>query len=748
MKGDILETTQRFYHCPLSGGASARASIYDMVMRNSAFICAVACLVAAVPAFGQPVDTIQNTRGRAGTSLDGAWQYLLDPYEAGYYDFHMKPIADGGLGSNRVTANKGDEYELAFTDLTPTLQVPGDWNTQRPELLWYEGTVWYRRIFDYTPKEACRQFLWFGAANYQAIVYLNGKKVGEHAGGFTPFQFEVTGKLRERGNAVIVKVDDQRKPDAIPMNMTDWWNYGGLTRGVKRIEVPETFIQDYVVQLEKGSRDRIAGWVRLNGSKKHQKVTIRVPEAGASTVAETDDSGDARFAFPATVTLWSPESPKLYNVEIAAESDHVADRIGFRSIETSGQKILLNGKPVFLRGVAMHAEAPVRSGRVFSDAAARVPLTWAKELGCNFVHLAHYPHHEVMSRLADEMGLLVWSEVPVYWAVQWESQAAYANAEHQLTEMIMRDKTRASVVFWSVANETPLGDARTRFLGSLAAKAHELDPTRLVTAATLPHNSDPKTITIEDPLGKYLDVLGCNEYLGWYDGGPSKPDTITFKTVYDKPLVMSEFGAEARYGRHGDVETAWTEEYQANIYRHQLGMLQRIPFLQGMADWILMDFRCPRRFLSGIQDGYNREGLISDRGDKKMAYSVLTTFTSRPRDKQLTSLFPDQRLRVEHMLRREDLLRPARIGFELDADEVADLAVNTVADVASKLLARADPGEFRFPGKSGLPTASRRHARRCPPGAPWRGGVCRNGQSSEYPPYPHTSSGAQNAGSS
>jgi beta-glucuronidase len=588
-------------------------------MRLSAFFFTVAL-------FGQQVDTIQNTGARGGVSLNGAWQYLLDPYEAGYYDFHMKPIADGGLGSDRTPKDKGDKYELAFNALTPTLQVPGDWNTQRPELLWYEGTVWYRHTFDYTAVAGHRQFLWFGAANYHAVVYLNGKKLGEHIGGFTPFQFEVTGMLKDRGNAAIVKVDDTRRTDAIPMNMTDWWNYGGLTREVKLLDVPETFVQDYVVQLEKGSQNRIAGWVRLNGSKKHQKVTIRVAEANTSMAVDTDDAGLARFAFPANLTLWSPENPKLYAVEVAAETDRVADRIGFRSIQTSGQKILLNGKPVFLRGVAMHAEAPFRSGRVFNQADALALLTWAKELGCNFVRLAHYPHDEVMTRLADQMGLLVWSEVPVYWAVQWESQAAYANAEHQLTEMITRDRNRASVVFWSVANETPLGAARTKFLGSLAAKVRELDNTRLVTAATLPHRTDPNTITIDDPLGQHLDVLGCNEYIGWYDGGPAKPDTTTFKTAYNKPLIMSEFGAEAPFGRHGDDDTAWTEEYQANVYRHQIGMLGKIPFLQGTAAWILMDFRCPRRFLSGIQDGYNRKGLISDRGEKKQAFFVLRDF--------------------------------------------------------------------------------------------------------------------------
>jgi beta-glucuronidase len=597
------------------------------------FAAGASLLMAAIGSFAQPSELIQNAGARQQLNLNGQWQALLDPYEAGYFDFHMNPIRDGGLGSNRTPTDKSDRYELAFTPLTPTLSVPGDWNTQRPELLWYEGTVWYRREFDHQAPAGSgprRLFLWFGAANYHAVVFLNGKKLGEHTGGFTPFQFEVTGQVRDRGNAVIVKVDDQRHADGVPTTMTDWWNYGGLTRGVKLIDVPETFIQDYMVQLDKGSRNRIAGWVRLNGARKRQKITIRIGEAGVSGTAETDAAGFARFTFPANLTLWSPEEPKLYDVEVAAETDRVADRIGFRTIETSGSKILLNGKPVFLRGVSMHAEAPFRSGRVFSEADGRALLTWAKELGCNFVRLAHYPHDEVMTRLADQMGLLVWSEIPVYWAVQWENPEAFANAQHQLTEMITRDHNRASVVFWSVANETPLGDARTKFLSSLAGQAKELDATRLVTAATLPHYSDPRTITIEDPLGKALDVLGCNEYLGWYDGGPTKPDSITFKTVYDKPLIMSEFGAEAPYGRHGDEDTAWTEEFQANVYRHQLGMLQKIPFLQGMAAWILMDFRCPRRFLSGIQDGYNRKGLVSDRGEKKQAFYILRDFYQSP----------------------------------------------------------------------------------------------------------------------
>jgi len=595
-------------------------------MRNSVVILFA---LAAAASRAQPIDTIQNAGARQGASLNGRWQAIMDPYEAGYYDFHLNPIKDGGLGANRVPADKGDKYELTFLPATPRLQVPGDWNTQKPELLWYEGTIWYRREFDYTPPAAPgRQFLWFGAANYEAVVFVNGKKLGQHEGGFTPFQFEVTGLLKNRGNAVIVKVDNRRHPDAVPPTMTDWFNYGGLTRDVKLVDVPETFIQDYEVQLEKGSLTRVAGWVRLNGTRRRQKVAIRIAEANASVSVETGEDGYARFAFPATLSLWSPENPKLYEVSIEGETDRVRERIGFRSIATSSTKILLNGKPIFLRGVAIHAEAPFRSGRVFSEAEARTLLGWAKELGCNFVRLAHYPHDEAMTRLADEMGLLVWSEIPVYWAVEWENPAVYAKAERQLAEMISRDKNRASVVFWSMANETPLGDARTKFISSLAVKARELDATRLITAATLPHTGKPNTILLDDPLGKVLDVLGCNEYIGWYDGPPDKADRTSFETVYDKPLVMSEFGAEAPAGSHGDEDTAWTEEYQANVYRHQVGMLRRIPFLQGTAAWVLMDFRCPRRFLAGVQDYYNRKGLFSDQGEKKEAFYVLRDFYS------------------------------------------------------------------------------------------------------------------------
>ena len=324
--------------------------------------------------------------------------------------------------------------------------------------------------------------------------------------------------------------------------------------------------------------------------------------------------------------LWSPERPKLYAVTIESGSDRVPDRIGFRSIEAKGRSLLLNGKPVFLRGVSIHAEAPFHAGRVYSEADARTLLQWAKDVHCNFVRLPHYPHDEVMTRLADEMGLLVWSEIPVYWTISWENAETLRSAEQQLTEMISRDKNRASVILWSVANETPRGDARLKFLTTLVERARSLDATRLITAALETHYADPRTIVVEDPLGKFLDVVSCNEYVGWYDGLPEKIDTITWQTPYEKPFILSEFGADAQADRHGDDLTRFTEEYQANVYRRQVAMFRRIPFLNGTIAWVLVDFRSPRRPLAGIQDFYNRKGLFSDRGERKSAFFILRDY--------------------------------------------------------------------------------------------------------------------------
>ena len=587
-----------------------------MYIRGSLLFLTLLMLVPCVRA-----QLITNTEGRKTTSLNGQWQVIIDPYESGFYNYRYQP-SDNGYFKNAKPKNKSELIEYDF-DKSETLKVPGDWNTQSDQLFFYEGTIWYKKSFDYQRKPNTRLFVYFGGANYFADVYLNGEKLGQHEGGFTPFNFEITNRVKDTDNFLIVKVDNKRRRDAVPTLMTDWWNYGGITREVKLIETPQTFVNDYFVQLQKGSRDRVTGWVKLSGDKLNQRITVRIPEVGVSKAFTTTAVGIATIDFTANLKLWSPDDPKLYEVFIDAETDQVREQIGFRSIETRGTDILLNGRPVFLRGVCIHEEAPLRGGRAYSREDAVTLLSWAKELGANFVRLAHYPHNEFMVREADRMGIMVWSEIPVYWTIQWENPDTLKNARNQLQEVIARDRNRAAVVIWSVANETPLSDARLSFLKNLITHARSLDPTRLLSAAMERHYENPTTQMIDDPLGEFLDVLGCNEYVGWYDGLPEKADGLEWKSKYQKPLVMSEFGGDALFGHHGDALTRWTEEYQENIYQHQIAMLKKIPFLRGTSPWILTDFRSPRRPLPGIQDFWNRKGLISDRGEKKKAFYVL-----------------------------------------------------------------------------------------------------------------------------
>jgi len=564
-----------------------------------------------------PQTALANIRSRASISLDGTWNTIIDPYETGsgahYYE-DAKP------------KSKGDLVEFDFQH-SPKLHVPGDWNTQRESLLFYEGPLWYQRNFSYHKRSGVRDFLYFGAANYFARVWLNGKKLGEHIGGFTPFDFDATDQLIDGENSVVVEVDNTRHSDGVPALKTDWWNYGGLTRGVRLVEVPETYIDDYEVQLAKGKADVINGWVQLAGATRSAEVSIEIPEIRLKQSAQVDDSGHAVFQFPARVQLWSPENPKLYQVVISSGDDRVTDEIGFRTIETRGTQILLNGKPIFLRGISMHEEAPFRSGRAFSEEDDRTLLTWAKDLSCNFVRMAHYPYNEEMVRLADQMGLLLWEEVPVYWDIQWQNPATLENARSQLRDVISRDRNRAAIAFWSMSNETPISPERTQFLKSLAAYARQLDATRLITSALNHWNHNGADVrTISDPLGEFLDVLGVNEYIGWYEAKIEDTDHTRWKFAYDKPVIVSEFGADAQYNLHGDDQTRFTEEYQANLFNHQLAMWHRVPELAGMSPWVLMDFRSPRRPLPGIQNYFNRKGLISDQGQRKQAFYVLQKF--------------------------------------------------------------------------------------------------------------------------
>lgn len=565
-----------------------------------------------------------NVQSRHLTGLNGKWKIMLDPGNIGDWKrFWIEPKAQ----------KKTDFFEYSF-DGAPELNVPGDFNSQLCELTFFEGSVWYKKTINISKKENSRQFLHFGAVNYIADVYLNEEKLGSHEGGFTPFQFEITDKIKEGDNTVIIKVDNRRLENGLPGYGYDWLNYGGITREVNIIETPKTFIEDYFIQLKKGSLNSIQGWIQLNGENGKQKISIKIPELNIVYNTKTNDSGYAKVEFSSRLKLWSPDSPKLYKVIVESETDALSDEIGFRSIETKGSEILLNNKPIFIKAVNIHEENPVNKSRAFSLDDARLLLNSAKELGCNLVRLAHYPHNENMIKEAEKMGLMVWDELPVYQNIKFSDSLVSKKMEIMLKEMIRRDKNRCSVVVWSLSNETYPGTPdRDKALVALTKKCKAIDTTRLVTHVINTQGYANNVFNVWDPLYEYSDLIAVNEYIGWYIPWQGKPSETKWKIDFpNKPVFISEFGGEALFGNKNvptDQASSWSEEYQEQIYKDQIEMFENIPNLSGVCPWILYDYRSLGRMHPMYQKGYNRKGLISENGEKKKAWYIVKGYYKR-----------------------------------------------------------------------------------------------------------------------
>ena len=591
----------------------------------------VGAAILPLTATAETLPLIQNVNAYERVSLNGPWHYIVDVQEEGYYDYRMNPMR-WGFFSNAKPQRPEDLIEYDF-DKSPTMQVPGDWNTQDERLFFYEGTVWLQRYFEVPnplPRGERRALLYFGAVNYDCHVYVNGKKAGHHVGGFTPFNFDVTDLLHEGKNFVIVKVDNKRSASAVPTQIFDWWNYGGITRDVMLLSVPETYIEDYSLQLNAlpgadGRNSVIDFTMKLNRPAAGISVTITFPELKIRRTFTTDENGRIQEKLStkkAKLELWSPEHPRRYQVLLEYGGETLRDEIGFRIISTRDKQIMLNGEPVYLKGICLHEEKPNGGGRCNSTEDARTLLGWAKDLGCNFVRLAHYPHNEYMVREAERMGIMVWSEIPCYWTIDWKNDATYQNAQQQLTDMIARDHNRANVIIWSIANETPHSPERDQFLGRLAKHARTLDNTRLISMAMEVTGASNFVNRLQDNMNEYVDVVSFNQYIGWYRDVNDAPK-MRWEIPYNKPVIVSEFGGGAKFGYHGAKNQRWTEEFQENLYRENLAMLDKIEGLAGTTPWILKDFRSPRRVLTGIQDYYNMKGLVSDKGERKKAFYVV-----------------------------------------------------------------------------------------------------------------------------
>jgi beta-glucuronidase len=590
-------------------------------MKLKVFITAIFILSLFFTNTSRGQQAMINVYGRNSQSLNGKWDAIIDLYDHG---------REAQIYMDKKPEGKTDFYEYSFENGL-RLNVPSDWNSQNPELNYYEGTIWYARRFDVTKDANKRLFLYFGAVNYRCRIYLNGKEIGQHEGGFTPFQLEITDVVKAKDNFLAVEVNNKRTPDAIPAMAYDWWNYGGITRDVFLVSTPKTFIEDYFIQLDKYKADKIDAHIKLSEKVANAAVTIEIPELKIKRTLITDSNGELKTSFNTKkLQRWSPQSPKLYKVFVSTETDKIEETIGFRNIWVKGEEIYLNDKPIFLKSISFHEEIPQRKGRAFSEADAVMLLSEAKALGCNMIRLAHYPQNEHTIRLAEKMGFLLWEEIPIWQGIDFKNQETKEKAGKMIKEMVMRDKNRCSLTFWGVANETKPSEARNEFLKYLIASCKEIDTTRLITAAfdLVRFDKEKQVFTMNDPFIKELDVVAVNKYMGWYHQWPVAPDKAIWDVAKGQPLIISEFGGEALYGKTGDADvvSSWSEDYQATLYKDNLEMFKHIPNLQGTSPWVLFDFRSPFRFHPTYQEGWNRKGLVSDQGYRKKAWYIMKEY--------------------------------------------------------------------------------------------------------------------------
>lgn len=559
-------------------------------------------------------DDLISIEGRKAESLNGKWNFMPDPLEyvlRGEWYKEDRYDAEG--------REKPCDYDY---EAWPLINVPACWNMERPDLFLYESMGTYFRTFGYKKHSSDeRVFLYFKGAIYRTYIFLNGKPVAMHDGGSTPFAVEITDDVKDQ-NRLIVAVDAARRDDRVPMTNSDWFYYGGIYRDVLIVRTGRTVIKNWFVRLVPGSDyKKIAVDAEADGLKDGKGI-LSIPELGIEQELAFKD-GRASAVIEASPELWSPETPRLYDVSLSFDGDKVSSRIGFREFKVVGHDIILNGRKRFMNGISVH-EDHIKLGKATNDDVIRETIRIAKEeLHASFIRLAHYPHSERFAEIADEMGIMLWEEIPVYWAIDFTNPVTLADARNQLAELITRDRNRASVMIWSVGNENPDTDERYAFMSNLAGYARTLDPTRAVSAACLVDEVGEK---IDDRLAADLDIIGINEYYGWYNPDFSKLGRVLRNSNPDKPVIITELGAGARAGNHGTEDMLWTEEFQEAFYRKQIAEISACPFIKGMSPWILIDFRAERRF-NRYQEGFNRKGLIdSDRKTKKKAFYVLSSF--------------------------------------------------------------------------------------------------------------------------
>ena len=567
-----------------------------------------------------------STLAARTVDLGGVWDFRYDPESRG--EAAAWYSSDAGPAWTRI-------------------QVPGSFDQALRNDVLYQGKAWYRRSFEVTPASGQRVLLRFDGVAIRSKVWVNGTLAGEHLFPYTGFTLDVTSLVRSGSNRLVVLADNQLLKDAIPdTSCTGWWNYGGINRGVWLETAPEEYATDLAATTK---RNAAGGWdITVNATlhgRGNLALTALLKDAGGRTVwtkewmetAAAESMKTTAAAVVRNVQPWSPEHPALYRLTLTVRTEgstfETTAPVGFREIAVKGTKILLNGEPVFFKGVNYHEMYP-GAGMTLSREQVRRDLLDMKAMGSNFVRLAHYTHDRQVYELADELGLMVWSEIPA-WQTRAEtlgSDAVWnAYGAPQLKEMIAQRRMHPSVVVWSVGNEFPSDrEPVARYVARATALVRELDPTRLVTFASDRRERDISFDTV--------DFIAINEYFGWYYG--AIPDfAVNLDKVHaqwpGKPIVVAEFGSESIVGWKNaalkDSGMDYSEDYHMKLVGTHLGYIfdpARSAYMSGALLWVYADFPNPSAFQRlaahpPVAAYMNLKGLVTDDRRHKRVWAVV-----------------------------------------------------------------------------------------------------------------------------
>lgn len=569
--------------------------------------------------------------------LDGQWLFRLDPGNVGLRQGYAKQTGTAGW---------------------TTTTVPNAWNATDESLESFMGSVgWYRKDFKLPSAKAALSWVTrFESVNYRSRVYLNGVLIGSHKGAYLPFELRMPPSVLKRGgvNHLVVRVENKRlATDFPPAGLSvagrptgGWWNYGGILREVylRRVDRVDystvqvrpdlpcaTCAATVNVRLTLRNYATDGTRVKLTGRFGDRKLDFGTAAMGAKKFATITRS--IRIASP---RLWSPDHPNLYDVRFRADSVGSKSRTlqtyhlhtGIRSVKVVDGRWLLNGRKLNFRGVGLHEDDPKLGFAITNQIRAR-EIAETKELGATLIR-SHYPLHPYTEELADKEGIMLWSEIPVYSLKTPELAKLVVRklAANELRDNILTNQNHPSIIVWSVGNELSSrpGPVQGFYLARAARTAKQLDPTRPVGYAVSGYPA-AGCQTEYAPL----DVLGVNEYFGWYPGPNGQIADRELMSQYldsvhacypKKAVLVTEFGAEAN--RHGPVEEKGTYEFQSDFVNYHLGVYATKPWLAGAIYWALEEFRVRPSWDGGNprpQSPIHQKGLIAFDGTKKPAWA-------------------------------------------------------------------------------------------------------------------------------